>query len=89
MTLGFYGPKSRIKTCVNACDGIPTDQLRPGSVKALVEAVTDLMGLLDDGRLVRNTSKDHEPDWAFKQIGFVKTLTHANLALASFQEAGK
>ncbi len=81
--------RNHINACILACSGILTAQLQPGSVKALVEALEGIVGLMDDGSLVRNISKDHEPGWAFKQIGFVKTLAHAALALAPFKETGK
>lgn len=42
MTVGAVMPSSRVPisriiACVNACQGIPTDRLQPGSVKRLVE----------------------------------------------------
>lgn len=52
---------SRIIACVNACQGIPTDRLAPGSVKALVEVSEETDSVLryfdhrDKGQKVNRT----------------------------------
>jgi hypothetical protein len=59
-------------------------------VEALRERVAELEGALhllfaymDDGWLVRDTSKDGEPDWAIKQLQYVRGLQKANAVLSA------
>ncbi len=47
----------------------------------LLEALKDLFGLIEDGSLVRDISKDHESGWALTQLSFVKKLKAADSAI--------
>jgi len=51
--------------------------------ETLRTALRNVMGLIESGELVRDTSKDHERGWAMKQIVFVQKLKAASDALAS------
>ena len=46
------------------------------------KALAGVLGLLDCGWLVRDTSHDAEPGWSLKCLGPVKTLAEAGAALA-------
>jgi len=48
----------------------------------LLEACKAIVELLDDRILVRNTSHDHEVDWAIKQIAIVQKLAKLPEAIA-------
>lgn len=50
-------------------------------VERLREALRDLFALMDEGFLVRDISRDAEPDWALKMIPFVQRLQKAKAAL--------
>lgn len=45
--------------------------------KELRDALTDMIAMIDEGLLVRDVSKDHDPDWALKQLAFLKRLKKA------------
>ena len=47
----------------------------------LKTALKDLFKMIDDGELVRNTTRDHEPDWARRQMNFVMSLKFAKEAI--------
>ncbi len=47
----------------------------------LREALQGLYGLVKSGALVRDASKDHERDWAMRQLPFVAKLKAAQAAL--------
>lgn len=42
--------------------------------QALHEALTDMFAMLDEGLLVRDISKDGEPDWPLRMVKFVRRL---------------
>lgn len=48
----------------------------------LYEALAGVLQLIADGKLVRNTSGDSNPDWAMRQLPFVMALSRAETALA-------
>lgn len=48
----------------------------------LYEALKGVMGLIDSGYLVRDTSGDVEPGWAMRQIQSMLLLANAEKALA-------
>lgn len=48
---------------------------------ALLAAAKGIVGLLDKGMLVRDTSHDHEPDWAIKQFPLVRNLVSLRAAI--------
>jgi hypothetical protein len=48
-----------------------------GKIAELTEALRDVLGLIDTGYLVRDTSKDGEPGWAIKQLEPVRRLANA------------
>jgi len=56
---------------------------------ALRDALARVFLLVEDGTLVRDTSRDHEPDFSIRQIPFVMALRNAQdaLALSSVQPA--
>jgi hypothetical protein len=54
---------------------------RETACSEMVEALTGVKQLLDDGILVRDISHDHEPGWAMKQIPLVRTLVLIEAAL--------
>ncbi len=47
----------------------------------LLEACKALFELVESGQLVRNISEDAKPEWAIRQVGFVKTLSQAKAAI--------
>lgn len=50
-------------------------------IDALIESLSDILSLIDEGVLVRDTSKDHEPTWAMAQVPLVKALVKARQLL--------
>lgn len=58
-------------------------------VKALVESVTDFFHLMNQGLLVRDTSNDHDPNWALKAMSLVAKLKSADEALTQYRESVK
>lgn len=41
-----------------------------------------LISMIEDGRLVRDISKDASPDWAFKMMRFTMDLNRVTMAIA-------
>ena len=62
--------------CAAACEGIPIDQLQPGSVKALVEALKQLVAGLNDAGDTRPLIHGYE-------------VREARAALAPFRRESK
>src|SRR5712691_3576418 len=56
--------------------------------KQLYEALEGVMQLIADGKLIRCTSDDANPDWAMRQLPFVLALSAAETALAKAREDG-
>ena len=52
-------------------------------VGPLLEALEDVMKLVEDGALVRDISRDHEMGWAFNQVPLVTALKSATVAIAA------
>lgn len=52
----------------------------------LLEALKGIFGLVESGDLVRDISKDHESDWALRQLPFIAKLKAAEQAIASAEE---
>ena len=48
----------------------------------LVDALEKFMSWLDEGSLVRDITKDAEPNWAIKMLHFFNDLNKAKTALA-------
>ena len=48
----------------------------------LLEGLKDLFRLLDEGKLVRDISNDHDPNWALNAADLVARLAKAKLAVA-------
>lgn len=48
-------------------------------------ALADMLALIDEGWLVRNTANDSQPDWAIRQLGYVRRLAAAKLALENVE----
>lgn len=48
----------------------------------LLAACKALMALIDSGYLVRDTTRDSDPDWAMKQLGPVQDMKNAQDAIA-------
>ncbi len=67
---------ARIVAAVNACSDIPIDQLQPGSVKALVEALKQLVAGLNDAGDTRPLIHGYE-------------VREARAALAPFRRESK
>ena len=44
-------------------------------LEGLVETTREVMKLIDDGYLIRDISKDHERDWAIRQMKSLATLS--------------
>lgn len=60
--------------------------LHDGDCRQLVtgpcrDALKVVMQLIDDGLLVRDTSRDSEPDWAMRQLPLICALQKARAAL--------
>lgn len=55
----------------------------------LREALSEIMQLITDGKLVRDTSRDAEQGWAMQMIPFMRTLSKANALLARQPDAEK
>lgn len=49
--------------------------------RELRDALQGVMDLIDDGKLVRDISKDGEPNWAMSQLCIVRALADAARAL--------
>ena len=43
-------------------------------IKELRDSLSDVMGLIDSGDLIRDTSKDHEPDYTQRMLVLVGKL---------------
>jgi len=48
----------------------------------LLKALRDVFALIDDGFLVRDTSKDSDPLWALNSVRFVTRLAAAHAVIA-------
>ena len=48
----------------------------------LLQALEGVMSEIDNGRLVRNIDKDHEPNWAIRQMDLVLALNKALKAIS-------
>lgn len=48
---------------------------------ALLAALKDLLSLIEEGYLARDTSHDSEPGWAMKQLPYVRRLAAASAAI--------
>ena len=57
--------------------------------RALREALCGLFAMIENGTLVRDTSRDNEPGWAMKQLPLVAALKAAEAALASPDSAAE
>lgn len=53
----------------------------------LARALRTLFALVEDGTLVRDTSRDHEPGWALRQVPLVQALARARAALDAYDNA--
>ena len=51
-------------------------------ILSLRKSLTAIMELINTGKLVRDISRDSEPDWALQQIVLIRTLASAQAALA-------
>lgn len=51
--------------------------------KRLREALGDVLAMIDEGWLGRDTSRDHEPDWAVRQMPYVQRLADAKRVIAA------
>lgn len=49
----------------------------------MLEALRGMLRLMDDGLLVRDISRDHEPGWAVRQMPLVMGIKRAQTALAN------
>lgn len=58
----------------------------PTIQERLLKSLKELLQLIGEGKLIRNTKADHRPGWAIRQIPFVRTLVEAQ---ASVEEAEK
>ncbi len=47
----------------------------------LLESLKNIFGMIDNGLLVRDITKDDGPDWALAMIRFVQRLNKAQLAI--------
>jgi len=63
---------------IHACNAYP--QLI-GNQKRLVGALQGIFKAMDDGLLVRDTSRDHESDWAIKQLSLVQVPKPSPLSI--------
>lgn len=62
----------------------------PDAVRRLVEAVDEIMGLIDDGLLVRNITNDaHFPSFLAESTRLVKALSGIKDALAALRPWGR
>lgn len=53
---------------------------------SLLEATKALMKLIDDGKLARDISHDHEPGWALNQVELVLVLARAHKAIIAAEK---
>ncbi len=51
---------------------------KPGARTPPYEALEALMGMIESGVLVRDTSRDSEPGWAMRQVELLRVLANAN-----------
>ena len=56
------------------------------SHQVLVDALAGLLNDIETGLLVRDVTRDVEPDWASNMMAFVQRLQKAQAALATAQE---
>lgn len=52
-------------------------------IERLRAALKDMFALMDEGWFVRNTSEDHKPSFAMRQLAFVQRLRKAYEALGT------
>ena len=64
------------------------DALRASHAK-LLEALKNIWSMFDDGRIVRNITNDHKPDWALKMLTFAQELNKISVAIAAAEEIAK
>jgi hypothetical protein len=57
-------------------------------IETLEKAGRGIWKLIEDGLLVRNTSRDDEPDWAIKQLPVIMALKDLQAALGEEGEDG-
>lgn len=62
-----------------------TDQEK---IEELRRCLNGVMNLIEEGKLVRNTSGDHEPGWVFKQIDLIQILVDSNKVLEKTKVMG-
>ena len=68
-----------------AIDSLGTTALRIHTERdRLAHALRTLLAFVEDGTLVRNTSQDHAPDWALRQIPLVRVLADARATLDAY-----
>lgn len=61
--------------------GVPMEVRFAQAVIDVSAALQGVMDLIEAGVLVRDTSNNHEPGWAMKQIPLVQALARAKTAL--------
>ena len=52
----------------------------------LAETAKKFLGYMEAGTLIRDTSKDREPGWALRMMGFVIDLKNLQEAIAKAEE---
>lgn len=78
-------PEKNRKLMVAVCGEIAAQaqaSLAAARAQAL-EPLREIMDLIEKGALVRDTSHDHEPHWAMRQIPLVNALKKAQESLGS------
>jgi hypothetical protein len=67
----------RMLDCKNACEGIED----PSVVPELISVLSKVNAMIESGVLVRDVSRDLDPDWALRMLELVTTLKRASNVL--------
>jgi hypothetical protein len=63
--------------------------VKDAEISRLRRILCKLTGYIEDGTLVRDTSRDHETSWAMRMLPFVRDLSEAKEAAQVEMEATK
>ena len=76
-------------TDLSRYDGRRPEPPYPTDAEGTREALAELMALIEDGWLVRNTTNDHHmPSYLSESVRLVKALAKARAALARTEQKG-
>lgn len=82
--IGWHGPTARDWYIAESAA-----QLLAYRESGALEALGEIIGLIDAGVLVRDTSKDTASNWAIKQLPLIGALQHVQEAIAKLEAIEK